>query len=78
MLANKRNNPNYTYTSLPYELRNYNSSTTTTLYMEYIVGFNTDPGDFSANKINLLSDRLLYYESEYFNGLEVVSDTESK
>ena len=46
--------------------------------MDYIVGFTTDPGDFSANKTNLLSDRLLYYKSEYFNGLEVVSDTESK
>ena len=73
-----RNNPHYTYTCLPYELRNC-EGLIGTLYMDYVVGFHANPEDFSANNINidLLTNRLLCYEREYFDSLQLVSDTDS-
>ena len=73
-----RNNPHYTYTCLPYELRNC-EGLIGTLYMDYVVGFQANPEDFSANNINidLLTDRLLCHEREYLGSLQLVSDTDS-
>lgn len=45
--------------------------------MDYVIAFHANPRDFQANGIELLSDRLLLFEREYLEGLELVSNNDS-
>ena len=67
LIETRKNKPHYTYTYLPYELRN-REELIGTLYMVYVVGFHANSEDFSANNIDLLIERLFCYEREYLEG----------
>ena len=45
--------------------------------MDYVIAFYVNPRDFQANGIDLLSDRILLFEREYLEGLELVSNSDS-
>ena len=45
--------------------------------MDYEIGFIAKPGDFEQNGIDLLTDRLLSFERNFLNQLELVSDTDT-
>lgn len=76
LIHNRKNNPEYWCTCLPYELRR-EKHCTSTLYMDYVILLTAKPGDFQENGIDLLPDRQLCYENNYFEGLELVSDSAS-
>ena len=78
LIHNRKNNPNYTCICLPYEFRKEsNYAYSTSFYMDYVIAFHTNPRDFQANGIDLVSDRLLLFEREYLEVLELVSDNDS-
>ena len=75
LFSNHHNNTNYSYTCLPYELRR-EKHCNTSLYMDYVISFHAPPDNFQENGIDLLSDRLVCFERNYFEGIELVSDNE--
>ena len=44
--------------------------------MDYVISFQAPPDDFDQNGIDLLSDRSVCFERNYFEGIELVSDNE--
>ena len=78
LIHNRKNKPNYSYTCLPYELRKQvNCAYGTNLCMDYVIGFHTKSDDFEENGIDLLTDRLLSFERNFLDQLELVSDTDT-
>ena len=45
------------------------------LYMDCVIGFIATTSNFEENGIDLLTDRLLSFERNFLNPLELVSDT---
>ena len=76
LIHNRKNNPNYWCTCLPYEFNRANSGSFI-LYMDYVILCLARPGDFQENAVDLLPERQLFLEKSYIKELEIVSDSAS-
>ena len=81
LFQNRKNNPFYSYTCLPNDLRNeemfYLKPNNMYLYMDYPIAFVAHKDDFYKNGIDLFPDALWKFECDFINGLEVLSDAGS-
>ena len=76
LIENKKKNPWFSYTCLPYELKQRKGGGGE-LYMDYVVVLSVHPDDFASNKIDLLPERQFFHEREFLDTVELVSDTDS-
>ena len=63
-------------TCLPFELKQ-RKGVGGCLYLDYLVAFRVSSEDFLSNKIDLLPEKEIFYEKEFIDGLELVSDEDS-
>ena len=73
LIENKKSNSLLSYTCLPYELKQ-RKGVGGCLYMDYLVAFLVSSENFLSNEIDLLPEREIFYEKEFIDGLELVSD----
>ena len=76
LIENKKSNLLLSYTCLPYELKQ-RKGVGGWLYMDYLVTFRLKSEKFLSNEIDLLPEREIFYEKEFIDGLELVSDEDS-
>ena len=74
LIHNRKNNPNYWCTCLPYGLRQ-EKLCGSSLYMDYVIIFAGIPCDFQENGIDLLPHSQIKLEKIYFEGPELLSDS---
>lgn len=76
LTENKKTNSLLSCTCLPYQLRQ-RKGIDGDLYMDYLAAFRITPEGFSTNNIDLLLERQLFYEREFLDALELVSDEDT-
>ena len=76
LIENKKSNSLLSCTCLLYELKQ-RKGVSGCLYMDYLVAFSISSKDFLSNENDLLPQREIFYEKEFIDGLELVSDKDS-